>query len=121
MVRAALGPARGRIGRGPSPLAGYVPAASVVVASFLAALPIVFILGVLAPYGDSARWDGLVQTLLFGVAMIGAMLIGGRHVLPRLFAQAARAKNPELFLSASLLVVILASVATTAIGLSPIV
>jgi CPA2 family monovalent cation:H+ antiporter-2 len=87
----------------------------------LALVPIVFILGVLAPYGESAGWDGLLQTLFFGVVVIGTMLIGGRHVLPRLFAQAARAKNPELFLSASLLVVILSSIATTAIGLSPIV
>jgi monovalent cation:H+ antiporter-2, CPA2 family len=37
------------------------------------------------------------------------------------FAQAARTKSPELFLSVSLLVVILASAATAASGLSPIV
>src|SRR5690606_21028616 len=36
-------------------------------------------------------------------------------------AQAARTKSPELFLAASLLVVIVASLATTAVGLSPIV
>jgi CPA2 family monovalent cation:H+ antiporter-2 len=49
------------------------------------------------------------------------MFVGGRLVLPRLFAQAARTKSPELFLAASLLVVIVASLATTAAGLSPIV
>ena len=49
------------------------------------------------------------------------MLVLGRLLLPRLFAQAARTKSPELFLSASLLVVIVASLATTAAGLSPIV
>ena len=49
------------------------------------------------------------------------MLLLGRFVLPRLFAQAARTKSPELFLSVSLLVVITASLATTAVGLSPIV
>src|SRR3546814_8613761 len=38
-----------------------------------------------------------------------------------LFAQAARTNSPELFLAASLLVVIAASLATTAVGLSPIV
>ena len=42
------------------------------------------------------------------------------YLLPRLFAQAARTKSPELFLSASLLVVIVASLATAAVGLSPI-
>ena len=44
----------------------------------------------------------------------------GRFVLPVLFAQAARTKNPELFLAISLLTVILASLATGAVGLSPI-
>src|SRR3546814_19373899 len=42
-------------------------------------------------------------------------------LLPRLFRQAARTKNPELFLSAALLAIILASMATTLTGLSPIV
>jgi rod shape-determining protein MreD len=40
MVRAALTPTR-RIGQGPSRVAAYVPAATVVLAAFLAALPIV--------------------------------------------------------------------------------
>ena len=40
MVRAALTPPR-RIGQGPSPFAAYLPAATVVAASLLAALPIV--------------------------------------------------------------------------------
>ncbi len=48
------------------------------------------------------------------------MLVLGRLLLPRLFAQAARTKSPELFLAASLLVVIVASLATTAVGLSPL-
>lgn len=87
----------------------------------LALVPIVFVLGALAPYGDSEGWDGLIMTVMSGIAMIAVMMIAGRKLLPRLFAQAARAKNPELFLSASLLVVILASIATTAVGLSPIV
>ena len=49
------------------------------------------------------------------------MWIVGRIVLPHLFAQAARTKSPELFLSVSLLVVILASLATASVGLSPII
>ena len=40
MVRAALTPPR-RIGQGPSPFSAYLPAATVVAASLLAALPIV--------------------------------------------------------------------------------
>jgi rod shape-determining protein MreD len=41
MVRAALAPSRRQIGRGPSPFAAYLPATTVVLASLLAALPIV--------------------------------------------------------------------------------
>jgi len=86
----------------------------------LALVPIVFALGALAP---SARggFEGLLQTLGLGAAVVVAMLLLGRFVLPRLFAQAARTKSPELFLSVSLLVVIAASLATAAAGLSPIV
>jgi CPA2 family monovalent cation:H+ antiporter-2 len=66
----------------------------------LALVPIIFVLAALAP---ASAGDGL------------------SNVLPKLFAQAARTKSPELFLAASLLVVIAASLATTAAGLSPIV
>jgi len=85
----------------------------------LALVPIIFALGAISPHGGDA--SAMLRTLAIGAATIGAMLLVGRLVLPRLFAQAARTKSPELFLAASLLVVILASVATAAAGLSPIV
>ena len=56
-----------------------------------------------------------------GAIVVAILYVGGRLDLPRLFGQAARTKSPELFLAASLLVVIVASMATTAVGLSPIV
>jgi CPA2 family monovalent cation:H+ antiporter-2 len=84
----------------------------------LAIVPIIFALGAMAPYAQSEGVDGLVSTLLLGAAVVAAMLVLGRFLLPRLFAQAARTKSPELFLAASLLVVIVASLATTAAGLS---
>jgi monovalent cation:H+ antiporter-2, CPA2 family len=87
----------------------------------LALVPIIFLLGALAPYAQADAVDGVIHTLVAGALTIGAMLLLGRWVLPSLFAQAARTKSPELFLAASLLVVILASLATTAAGLSPIV
>jgi monovalent cation:H+ antiporter-2, CPA2 family len=87
----------------------------------LALVPIVFLLGAMAPFGDTEGWEGLLGTLGLGIAAVVVMALVGRKVLPKLFAQAARAKNPELFLSASLLVVILSSIATTMVGLSPIV
>jgi len=86
----------------------------------LALVPIIFALGAMAPHGG-ATFAELSRTLAFGVATVVAMLLIGRIALPRLFAQAARTKSPELFLAASLLVVILASILTSAAGLSPIV
>ncbi len=86
----------------------------------LAIVPIIFILGALAPNADSG-WDAVLTTLWQGAAVIIGMLVLGRFLLPRLFGQAARTKSPELFVSVSLLVVIVASLATSAVGLSPIV
>ena len=86
----------------------------------LAIVPIIFALGAMAPYAAAGGFGGLVDTLLLGGVVIVAMLVLGRLLLPRLFAQAARTKSPELFLAASLLVVIVASLATTAAGLSPL-
>ncbi|MEO6152383.1 MAG: cation:proton antiporter [Croceibacterium sp.] len=87
----------------------------------IALVPIIFILGALAPYAKDEGLDGLIGTLWQGALVIAVMLVVGRIALPRLFAQAARTKSPELFLAASLLVVIGASLATGAVGLSPIV
>ncbi len=84
-------------------------------------VPIIFILGALAPNAADEGWTGLTDTLLQGGLVIIALLVLGRFALPRLFSQAARTKSPELFLAASLLVVIGASLATAATGLSPIV
>ncbi|MBA4765168.1 MAG: cation:proton antiporter [Erythrobacter sp.] len=84
-------------------------------------VPIVFILGAMAPNAASEGWEGLLTTMWQGAAVIAVMMIAGRIALPRLFAQAARTKSPELFLAAAMLVVIGASLATAAVGLSPIV
>jgi CPA2 family monovalent cation:H+ antiporter-2 len=80
----------------------------------LALVPLLFVLG-------AGALAGLAGVAVKGLAVVGAMWIVGRIVLPHLFAQAARTKSPELFLSVSLLVVILASLATASVGLSPIV
>jgi CPA2 family monovalent cation:H+ antiporter-2 len=87
----------------------------------IAIVPIIFILGALAPVAADTGATGLFTTIWQGLLVIGAMMLIGRFALPRLFAQAARTKSPELFLAASLLVVIGASLATTLVGLSPIV
>jgi CPA2 family monovalent cation:H+ antiporter-2 len=85
----------------------------------VALVPIIFVLGFLGP-GGSAGVDGLFDVAWKGGLMIAAILLFGRYLLPALFAQAARAKSPELFLAASLIVAIVASLLTAAVGLSPI-
>lgn len=87
----------------------------------IAIVPIIFVLGALAPRAGTEGLEGLFDTLWMGLLVVLVMMVLGRLALPRLFAQAARTKSPELFLAASMLVVISASLATTAVGLSPIV
>jgi CPA2 family monovalent cation:H+ antiporter-2 len=87
----------------------------------LALVPIIFLLGAIAPGSGGDSFGIMMNTLLFGGAAVIAMLLAGPFILPRIFAQAARTKSPEVFLAASLLVVIMASLATALTGLSPIV
>jgi CPA2 family monovalent cation:H+ antiporter-2 len=83
----------------------------------LALVPLIFLF---ASLGGSGSIGDLVEVLWKGALVIAAMLVAGRLLLPPLFTQAARTKSPELFLAVSLLTVILASLATSAVGLSPI-
>ncbi|HXS48794.1 MAG TPA: cation:proton antiporter [Sphingomicrobium sp.] len=85
----------------------------------VALVPIVFALGAMAP-SASAGVGPFVGTLLLGGAVALGLLFGGRLLLPGLFAQAARTKNPEVFLAACLLVVIVSSLVTSAIGFSAV-
>ncbi|UVO53268.1 cation:proton antiporter [Sphingomonas sp. SUN039] len=85
----------------------------------LALVPIIFGLGALGPGGRDLGAMG--QVLGIGILVVVGLLLLGRLLLPRAFAQAARTHSPELFLSVTLLVVILASLATLVAGLSPIV
>jgi len=83
----------------------------------LALVPLLFLFASLGGAGDL---DHLFGVAWKGAAVIAVMLVAGRVLLPPLFAQAARTKSPELFLAVSLLTVILASLATSSVGLSPI-
>lgn len=87
----------------------------------LALVPIIFLLSAIAPSAADGGFAELAKVVALGIVTVATMLILGRWLLPPLFAQAARTKSPELFLSVSLLTVISASLATTAAGLSPIV
>ncbi|MBF5088633.1 sodium:proton exchanger [Novosphingobium sp. NBM11] len=86
----------------------------------IALVPIIFLLGAIAPTAAADGGAVLLDTLWRGGLVIIALLLAGRFLLPSLFAQAAQTKSPELFLAASLLVVIVAALATGAVGLSPI-
>ena len=86
----------------------------------VALVPIVFALGAIAPAAGGASVGSLATSMLLGGAVAVALLLGGRLVLPRLFAQAARTKNPELFLAACLVVIIVSSLATSAVGFSAV-
>ncbi|WP_343610128.1 cation:proton antiporter [Novosphingobium sp.] len=107
------------------PIAGTVTpvgraALSMLLFEDLALVPTIFLLGALAPH-NGGGWGTLLHTLGLGVALVTVLLVGGRYLLPPLFAQAARTKSPELFLATSLIVVITAALATASVGLSPIV
>lgn len=96
------------------------PAFAMLLFEDLALVPIIFLLGAFGT-GAANGLSEIGRTVALGAAAVLALLVVGRFALPRLFAQAARTKNPELFLAASLLAVIAASLATSAAGLSPIV
>ncbi|HEY7004869.1 MAG TPA: cation:proton antiporter, partial [Sphingomicrobium sp.] len=83
----------------------------------LALVPMLFVIELIAGHAETS---GFGRAALLGVLVVAAILVIGRFALPTLFAQAARTKSPELFLAISLLTVILASLATQAAGLSPI-
>jgi monovalent cation:H+ antiporter-2, CPA2 family len=92
------------------------PAFAMLLFEDIALVPIIFLLGVL---GTGARdLSALGANIGLGLAVVIGLFLAGKLVLPRLFAQAARTKSPELFLCVALLVVILASIATMSVGLS---
>lgn len=97
------------------------PAFSMLLFEDLAIVPIIFALGVLGPMqSDSAAAD-LGRLIFFGASVVTAIVVVGKFMLPRVLRQAARTKSPELFLAVSLVVVMAASLATSVVGLSPII
>ena len=49
----------------------------------IAIVPIIFVLGALAPYADADGFEGLMDTLWMGALVVLAMMVIGRFALPR--------------------------------------
>lgn len=84
-------------------------------------VPLLFVIGAWGAQGGDVDMIDVLHRLGWGTLAVAALLLLGRKCIPPLFRQAARTKSPELFLAAALVIVIGASVITTAAGLSPII
>jgi CPA2 family monovalent cation:H+ antiporter-2 len=97
------------------------PAFAMLMFEDVAIVPIIFVLGVLGPASDDAAVDELLRVVVGGGIVVGVILVAGKLVLPRILRQAARAKSPEMFIAVAIAVVMASSLATSLVGLSPIV
>ncbi|MBV7257075.1 cation:proton antiporter [Pacificimonas sp. WHA3] len=86
----------------------------------VALVPIVFGIGILSPAMSGNAVGGLMSAVITGGVTVAVIWIAGRFILPRLFHQAALTKRPELFLAATLVVVMAASLATSVTGIGAI-
>ena len=86
----------------------------------LALIPLLFLFSVA---GGREAFDAAIlwPLALKGVAAIAAIVLAGRFLLRPALHRAARTHSPEMFMAASLLIVIAASALTAAAGLSLVV
>jgi monovalent cation:H+ antiporter-2, CPA2 family len=89
---------------------------SVLLAQDLAVAPILVVFGLLGRSGVTALGAGLA--FLTALGGLGALALAGRLVLRPMLRSVARAKSREMFMAATLLVVIGASLASARAGLS---
>jgi K+:H+ antiporter len=90
---------------------------SVLLFQDLAVAPILIAIALFAGRGASGA-AGLFSALAPAVIGLVVIVVAGRLILRPLFRSAAKAKSPELFMAASLLVVIAASLSAATLGLS---
>ncbi len=86
----------------------------------VALVPIVFAIGILSPAMSGNAAENLLSSVITGGITIAVIWVAGRFILPKLFHQAALTKRPELFLAATLVVVMAASLATSVTGIGAI-
>jgi CPA2 family monovalent cation:H+ antiporter-2 len=70
-------------------------------------------------FSASSAGDGFLPVLATGLLAIAGIVIACRLAVPTLFLQAARTRRPELFLAASLVVLIGSAATATSVGISP--
>lgn len=84
----------------------------------LAVVPLLVLVGIMGQGNQNALIGSLAWAGLNAAIAIGAILLLGRHVLRPLFRAVARTQSGDLFMAASLLVVIGTGLITAASGLS---
>jgi monovalent cation:H+ antiporter-2, CPA2 family len=84
----------------------------------IAVVPLLVLVGVLGQAGGVSLWEGLGLAGLKAIGAIGGILLLGRYILRPLFRAVAHTKSGDLFMAASLLVVIGTGLITAASGLS---
>lgn len=91
---------------------------SVLLFQDLAVAPILVTLTLLSRRNDDAPWLSLAFSLLPAIAGLAALFVFGRLLLRPMLRSVARARSEELFLAASLLVVVGAGLVSALAGLS---
>jgi monovalent cation:H+ antiporter-2, CPA2 family len=64
---------------------------------------------------------GFARSIALSLLALGGIVVAGRLFMPTLFLQAARTRRPELFLAASLVVLVLSAAVAAGVGLPPAV
>ena len=91
---------------------------SILLMQDLAVVPILFLVGVLGAKAGGAIGLQLLLAVGKAVAVIVGIYLGGRLLLRPLYNMVARTRNAEMFMAATLLIIIGAAMITGATGLS---
>jgi CPA2 family monovalent cation:H+ antiporter-2 len=84
----------------------------------LAVAPMLISVSLLGSRRGGWSWEAIVAPLCLGALALLAIFVAGRLLLRPLFRSAARAKSPEIFAAASLLIVVGSAAVAAAGGLS---
>jgi CPA2 family monovalent cation:H+ antiporter-2 len=91
---------------------------SILLMQDLAVVPLLFLVGVLGAKAGGAIGLQLLLAVIKAVAVIAGIYLGGRMLLRPLYKMVARTRNAEMFMAATLLIIIGAAMITGASGLS---